>query len=232
MIWYNVYDIFVNHKSNWIPDLNDCEAMQPDRPYMLDNQKNINKYIDEVNKDNNLSDFEKYCATRLMSLEMAMWCKNNYIWDYRREDYFRTTNHDKTKFVWDPDKNPDGTNKNYLECLNFKYKYTAYGSIDDTMSLEDVTYLHNDDFTNYHRSGTQDYMCVSLYRFFLILKKQFGFHIRTSPFNSKAIIAYFFDDGKATLLRSEDNNVEFFDNEYNDLINKIFKACQIIQKSQ
>lgn len=99
------------------------------------------------------------------------------------------------------------------------------------MALDDVAYLYSDDFTNYHRSGTQDYMCVSLYRFFLILREQFGFHVRKSPLNPKATIAYFFDNGKATLLRSDDNNVEFFDNEYDDLINKIFKACQTIQKS-
>lgn len=53
--------------------------MQPDRPFMIDNQKSMNEYIAKVNKDNSLSDFEKYCATRLMSLEMAKWCKYKYI---------------------------------------------------------------------------------------------------------------------------------------------------------
>lgn len=230
MIWYNIYDIFVNHKSNWIPDLNNCEEMQPDKPHMIDNQKTMDKYIDKVNNDNTLSDFEKYCATRLMSFEMSVWCKKKHIWQYDKKNYHKTTNYDNTQFIWDICKNADGSNKNYLEQLNFNYKYTEYSSINNTLSLDDTVFLYNEDFVGY-KSGSQTFMCVSLYRFINILKTQFGIYIRKSPMSDDKIIAYFFDNGKATLLRTSTNTVEFTNDDYDVLIDKIFKSCKLIQKS-
>ena len=230
MIWYTLSDILVNHEYNWIPNLNHCEEMQPGSPYALDNQNFVNEYINSVNKDITLSDFDKYCATRLMSLEMAIWCKKNQIY-YNKENYYRTADYDKAEFVWEPDRNVDGTYKNYLEQINFKYEYTKYNTIDDTVSLKNVEYLYNEDFYTQNNSRKLYYMCISLYRFLNILKEQFDFYIRKSPISDDKLIAYFMDNGKVTLLRQDINSVEFSTYDYDMLIDKIFKSCKRIQKS-
>lgn len=235
MILYNIYDLFINHKNgDWIPDLNNCEDMHPSNPHMLDNQEALNKYyLKDVSNDNTLTNFERFCATKLMSIDMAEWCKKHHLYEYKRENYYKTVNFNGDKYVWDPAKNSDGSEKSYIDKLNFKYEYHEYSAIDNTLTLSYIAgYLYDEDFTKYYRSGTQDFICLSILSFFRIILPKFGIHVRISPFNTKAVIAYCLDDeGKATLIRSSNNTVEFFEEDYMTLIIKLFNTCKKIQES-
>lgn len=199
------------------PDFLEKMKSNEDIAFWSSDLNNINGVYDKIDKDYSLSEFKKHCMKQFVSLDEAEHLyKMKFSFDWKGCEY--------DGFSFGSDYYNYEFKENYKEP-RFHYHVTRYEYIDDNIEFEAQYSLRTKKYIDNYFSSKNEYRYAP--NCWTVIEMLINQDKLTILDEGNYIMFYYTNEKKFHLQRSSDKDVYFYKENFDEVINKIFKKFGI-----